>query len=252
MVLCLNGEMNWKGFNCPVHVCNPENYKTGLWLSLFLTMKGQIACNGHCTFSSWLWFLLHERRCDEPHKQTFWLAGMQSGSLVNEDHLDLNLWNYHFMVFICFISSDFLYFLFLASVSLRLCIKHKCCWIEAKFRTRSPRAAIMDRQLVSETCCGYQSHPPRSVQDNSVLIGRASRLFLGVLFLLVSWLLSWCPGWPQTQYVAVTSLEFLIFLPLPPKCWYYRHTAQNLVFKHPLKAAFKYHFSLKLEGWVRG
>lgn len=106
----------------------------------------------------------------------------------------------------------------------------------------SPWAVTMDRQLVSGCRRGYWSQAPRSFWNDSVIIGRSSKLFWGFWFLLVRWLLSWdriscCPGWPQTHCIAEAGLKLLVplSLPLSPKFWDYRHTPQHLAFKHSLK-----------------
>jgi hypothetical protein len=50
------------------------------------------------------------------------------------------------------------------------------------------------------------------------------------IFVLVFWnkVLLYCPGWPGTHYVIHAHLEFLIFLPLAPKCWDFRCEPDSL------------------------
>lgn len=38
------------------------------------------------------------------------------------------------------------------------------------------------------------------------------------------------PGWCRAQYIVEDDFEFLIFLPLLPKCWDYRHALSHIVF----------------------
>jgi hypothetical protein len=60
------------------------------------------------------------------------------------------------------------------------------------------------------------------------------------------------PGWPGTHSVAKDSLELLIFLPLPPKHWDYRHAPPSLVLFPPPTTSREYPFVYKTMETVAG
>ena len=66
--------------------------------------------------------------------------------------------------------------------------------------------------------CGYQKLNSGSPAWRQVPL-LAEPSFPPCIFALVFERVSWSPGWPQTDCKVEASLELLILLPLPPKCW---------------------------------